>query len=192
MDKKKIMYIGIGFIALLLVASGAFIFGKQQSTSTNSDTPPSTITITQPVSPTVEVSPPSLTPTKTPTMTPTKKPTLTPTITQTPSPTPTPGVVNIETSVSPTTSAACSQKFTFTAKIYTNGALTVKYKWLRSDNASAAEQTLTYTGAGMQTVNTEWTLGQASGSTYNGWQRIEITSPGTALGNKADFTLSCP
>jgi len=71
--------------------------------------------------------------------------------------------------------------------------MTVKYKWLRSDGAGAPEQTLTYTEAGMQTVNDSWTRGPlAPGSSTSGWERIEITSPGSALSNKAEFTLSCP
>lgn len=193
MDRKKIIYIVAAIIAILLIAFGAFMFGKKQSgTNAPAEITP-TPTVETLVSPTLDVTAsPSVTPTKSATTTPTKKPTATPSVTPTPSPTPTPGVVNIEASVSPTTSSSCTQKFTFTAKIYTNAAATVKYKWLRSDNATSAEQTLTYTEAGMQTVTTEWTLGQASGSTYNGWERIEITSPGSALGNKAEFTLSCP
>lgn len=192
MDKKKVLVIAGVILIILVIAGAAYMFGKRQSfPGTTEITPTPTIELS--VSPTDGTTPtPSLTPTKSPTTTPTKKPTLTPTTSPTPSPTPTLGVVNIEASVTPTTSAACSQKFTFSAKIYTNGAATVKYKWLRSDNATSAEQTLTYTEAGMQTVTTEWTLGQASGSTYNGWERIEITSPGSALGNKAEFTLSCP
>ena len=193
MDRKKIIYIVAGIIAILLIAFVAFMFGKNQSgTNVPAEITP-TPTIETLVSPTLDVTAsPSVTPTKSVTSTPTKKPTATPSVTPTPSPTPTPGVVNIEASVSPKTSSSCTQKFTFTAKIYTNAAATVKYKWLRSDNATSAEQTLTYTEAGMQTVTTEWTLGQASGSTYNGWERIEITSPGSALGNKAEYTLSCP
>ena len=136
---------------------------------------------------------PASTPTKAPTPTMTKKPTPTQSNTPVPTPTPTPGVINIETSVTPTTSTLCTQQFTFTAKIYTNGAMTVKYKWLRSDVSSPSEQTLTYTGAGMQTVTTEWTRGPIdSGTSVTGWERIEITSPGSALSNKAEFTLTCP
>lgn len=188
MDKKKILFIVLGVFVLALVAGGAYVAGKQTGA-----TPTPTPTAMQAPTPTSELSPtPSLTQTKSPTTTPTKKPTSTPTKTPTPSPTTTPGVVNIEANVTPTTSNECNKKFTFTAKIYTNAAMTVKYKWVRSDNASGTEQTLTYDSAGMKEVTTDWTLGQASGSTYNGWERIEITSPGTALSNKAEFTLSCP
>lgn len=188
---------GIGALVIVLLIGGiAFSIGVRNR-NTGSPTPTPTPDITNTPTPRVSTTP-SSTPTNTVTPTPTKKPTPistkspTPTISPTPSPTPVPGVVNIEASVTPTTSAACSQKFSFSAKIYTNGAASVKYKWLRSDNANSSEQTLTYTEAGMQTVTTEWTLGQASGNTYNGWERIEITSPASALGNKAEFTLSCP
>lgn len=193
MTTKQTILMAGGILAAALLIGGIFFFMglRSQKPETASPTPTPMTTITETPAP-IMTQKPSPTPTKSATPTPTKKPSPTPTITSTPSPTMPPGVVNIEANVSPTTSSTCSQKFTFTAKIYTNGAATVKYKWLRSDNASASEQTLTYAEAGMQTVTTDWTLGQASGSTYNGWQRIEITSPASALGNKAEFTLSCP
>lgn len=186
---KQIILIAIGVLAVGLVLGGAFFIGQQSAKEQPIPTPTQSPTAT----PTSNVTPsPSLTPTKTPTNTPTKKPTSTPTNTPQPTSTPTPGVINIEASVSPTSSNTCNQLFEFKAKIYTNAAMTVKYKWLRSDNASASEQTLTYDASGMKEVTTSWTLGQTSGNTYNGWQRIEITSPGSALSNKAEFSLSCP
>lgn len=178
---KQIILIAVGVLAIGLILGGAFFVGRQSTKEEPIPTPTQSPTAT----PTSDVTPsPSLTPTKAPTSTPTNTPL--------PTPTTTPGVINIETSVSPTSSNTCNQAFEFKAKIYTNAAMTVKYKWLRSDNATAAEQTLTYDASGMKEVTTSWTLGQTSGNTYNGWQRIEITSPGSALSNKAEFSLSCP
>ncbi len=183
MNTKQITLIAAGVLGAGILLGGAFVLGRQTAEPTPTPTP----TVTETPTPTEEVTPsPLLSPTKSPTATPTKKPTAPAT------PTPTPGVVNIEASVTPTASNTCDQKFTFSAKIYTNAAMTVKYKWVRSDNATSSEQTLTYSGAGNQTVTEDWTLGQTSGNTYNGWERIEITSPGSALGNKAEFTLTCP
>lgn len=180
---KKTGIVALIIIVLLVVAGGAFYLGKgQKSTTEVQPTPQVTL------SPTLAESP---TPTATPTATP--RPTATPTPTNTPTPTPIPGVVNIETSVNPTTSNTCTQTFTFTAKIYTNGAATVTYHWLRSDNATDATKTITFTSASMQTVTDTWTRGPVgSGSTVSGWERVEILTPNSTLGNKAEFTLSCP
>lgn len=181
-----------GVILLLLIVGGAFYFGRKTSEPTEQ---------TQ-VSPraTEEPTPTETgTPTPTETPTPTVKPTATPTIkptaapSATPTPTLAPSVVNIETSVSPSSANTCSdQTFTFTAKIYTNAAMTVKYTWVRSDNATSAEQSITFTGAGMQPVTTTWLLGANGAGTRTGWQRIKVTSPNDALSNQADFTLTCP
>ncbi len=182
MKTKQIVLIAAGVLGAGILLGGAFVLGRQTA-----GTPTPTPTIAETPTPTLEGTPsPSPSPTKSPTATPTQKPTSTPT------PTPTPGVVNIEASVTPTTSDACTKKFDFSAKIYTNAGMTVKYKWLRSDGAASPEQTLTYTEAGMQTVTSDWTLARNSGESFNGWKRIEITSPGSALSNKAEFTLTCP
>lgn len=189
MKTNNILLATFVILTLAAIAGGSFFLGSKQRQTPREATPTPSHTATPEPS---ESETPSSTPTITATATPSKKPTSTPTATKTPTPTPTPGVVNIETSVTPQTSNACSQTFSFTAKIYTNAALTVKYKWLRSDNATAPEQTLTFDGAGMQSVTSDWTLGQASGNQYNGWKRIEITSPVSTLSNKAEFTISCP
>ena len=200
MNTKQIILLGISVLLVGLLIGGAFFFGIKQRSGTTTITPTPTVM----AAPTIEETPeptPTEGPTETPTRipTPTKKPTSTPTpgpsVTPSPtaSPTPTPGVVNIEASVSPTTSNTCTQKFSFSAKIYTNGAATVKYKWLRSDNASAPEQTLTYSGAGVQTVSEDWTVGPvSSGGSMSGWERIQIISGGSGVSNTADFTLTCP
>lgn len=199
MTNKQLILIGAGALAVFLLIGGIFFAVRIRSTDTAAvPTPtPSPEVTSEPAPMTTDTPTPSptrsVTPTKATTPTPTKTPAPTATNTPTPSPTPTPGVVNIEASVTPSTSDACTQKYTFSAKIYTNGAATVKYKWLRSDNAIAPEQSITFTEAGMQTVTTEWTRGPVtSGTTEGGWMRVEILSPGTGLGNKAEFTLSCP
>lgn len=195
MNTKQIIFLGLGVLFVGLLAGGAFFFGTKARRPSEVVAP----TPTEGPTPTSELTPlptetdiPTATPTRIITATPTKKPTTTPTPAPTATPTPTPGVVNIEASVTPSTSNTCTQKFSFSAKIYTNGAVTVKYKWLRSDDASAPEQTLTYTGAGVQTVSEDWTLSRNPGETYNGWERIQIISGGSGVSNKAEFTLTCP
>lgn len=198
MTNKQLILIAGAVLGVFLLIGGIFFavnMKQSGSTATPTPTPSPTIEPTMAVEtpkPTATLAP-TVAPTKAVTPTPTKTPAPTPTITPTPSPTPAPGVVNIEASVTPTTSNTCTQKYVFSAKIYTNGAATVKYKWLRSDNAISPEQSITFTEAGNQTVTTEWTRGPiGSGTNEAGWQRIEILSPGSGLGNKAEFTLSCP
>lgn len=201
MTNKQLILIGAGVLVVFLIIGGIFfaIGARGNNAGANpTPTPTPSIEVTGEPTPFVTEAPTvtptrSVTPTRAATPTPSRTPAPTATITPTPSPTPAPGVVNIEASVTPTTSNTCTQKYTFSAKIYTNGAATVKYKWLRSDNAISPEQSITFTEAGMQTVTTEWTRGPiTSGTTEGGWQRIEILSPGSGLGNKAEFTLSCP
>ena len=187
----------VGGISVLLVIIGlAFYFGRQTSTPAE----PTLVSPRATPEPTLEESTPTPTDTPTPTSKPTPtatvKPTSAPTSTPTPTPTPAPSVVNIETSVTPSgTTTTCNQQtFTFTAKIYVNAATTVKYTWLKSNNESSAEQSIIFTGAGMQSVTDSppWTMTQASGTHYNGWARIKVTSPNSALSNQAEFTLACP
>ncbi len=190
---KKALMIAGGVILLLLIIGAAFYFGRQSSGNPE----PTLVSPRATPEPTLEVSPtPSETPTPTATLKPTPTTTIKPTSapTSTPSPTPAPSVVNIETSVTPsgTTNTCSDQQFTFTAKIYTNAATTVKYTWLRSDNAVSAEQSITFTGAGMQSVSTTWTLFANGSGTRTGWQRIKVTAPNDALSNQAEFTLTCP
>ncbi len=183
MENKKAVMIAVALVVLAAIAGGAYFLGQRQgpleNTSVEETTPTPSVTG-------------SITPTLSPSPSPTKKPTPTPTNKPSPTPTPTPGVINIETSVSPTTSNTCNQKFDITAKIYTNAALDITFKWLRSDGAGAPTEALTFTEAGVKTVTRSWTLGQASGNHYNGWERVEILTPLSALSNKAEFTLSCP
>ena len=95
-------------------------------------------------------------------------------------------------SVSPAsyTGGACPAVFTFSGTVTSPSAGTVTYRWTRSDGATGPTSTLTFTGAGSQTVSTTWTLG-AAGTTGTFWEAVQILSPGTATSNQASFTLSC-
>ncbi len=199
MNKNKWLII-TGVIVLILAVIGGFYWlgtSQRRKISPAAAATPmpeqgsASATVTPEVSPADTV---TTTPTAKPLPTWTPKPTPSSTPAPTVTPTPTPGVVNIEASVSPsgTVNSCASTTFTFTAKIYTNAATTVTYTWLRSDNASAPNQTLTYSGSGMQTVTDTWTLSEPSGNHVNGWERIHVSSPNDALSNTADFTLACP
>jgi len=97
-------------------------------------------------------------------------------------------VTNVTASVSPTSySGSCPGTFNFSARITTNGAGTVTYRWERSDGAVGPTQSLTFAGAGTQTVTTSWTLGARG--TY--WERVHILSPNDIYSNQATFTNNC-
>ena len=84
----------------------------------------------------------------------------------------------------------CPAMFTFSAKIYTNGAGTVTYYWVRSDGSKSAEQTLTYTAAGGQTVTDTWNIG-SPGAVINGWNKVYIDVPNHQNFSPITFSLFC-
>ncbi len=85
----------------------------------------------------------------------------------------------------------CAKKFDFEGEIKADGPMTVKYTWLRSDGATAPENSITFEAAGTKTVTTSWTLGE-SGNSYEGyWQQLKVTTPNELLSNKAEFDLHC-
>jgi hypothetical protein len=88
-------------------------------------------------------------------------------------------------------SGNCPALITFKGHITVNQPTTVQYKFIRSDNASAPVQTLTFAKAGTQEVTTTWQLGGPSLPTYSGWEAIEVTSPVSVKSNKADFKIRC-
>lgn len=84
-------------------------------------------------------------------------------------------------------SGSCGH-FTIMASITTTGAGSVTYHWVRSDGATdtAVHPALVYSGAGTQSVSTDWYL-SATGSF---WMDIYIDSPNHQQFGRANF--SCP
>lgn len=91
------------------------------------------------------------------------------------------------TSVNITTSGACGG-FTANANITTNGPGIVTYTWKFSDNATVANETLTYAAAGTQSDSYTWTFGGLPGTTY--WIDVYIISPNNQQFGRAQIT--CP
>lgn len=81
--------------------------------------------------------------------------------------------------------------FQFSADITTNAAGTVTYKWERSDNANAPEQSLTFASAGTKTVTTSWSRWFNPGDNATGWQRIYINEPNHQAFSEANFSVAC-
>lgn len=92
----------------------------------------------------------------------------------------------------PIINGACPASFIFTAAISANDAGTVSYQWVRSDGTgSSTPQTITFKGAGEQTVSTTWNLGSAGFSLTDGWEKIQILSPNNLESNQTLVTLHC-
>lgn len=88
-------------------------------------------------------------------------------------------------------SGECPKRFDFEGVITVDGPTTVTYTWLRSDGATAPEQTLEFTEAGSQTVTTYWMLG-GSGNSYEGyWEQLRVITPQEVLSERATFDLYC-
>ena len=107
-------------------------------------------------------------------------------------------VTGVNTTVNPANySGPCTDAggkridFQFSADITTNGAGTVTYKWERSDNANAPEQSLTFASAGTKTVTTSWSRWFNPGDNDTGWERINITDPNHQTFAAANFTVTC-
>jgi len=94
--------------------------------------------------------------------------------------------------VAPANVNACSNVFNFSGTITTNGAGTVTYQWDRSDHPTPPIQTITFSGAGSQTVTTSWSYGTGSGTTDNSWEKLHVLTPNVVISNQADVQLKCP
>lgn len=85
----------------------------------------------------------------------------------------------------------CPAVIRFDGSITVSLATTVKYRFTRSDNAVAPEQTLVFAAPGTKPVSTTWTLGGPGLPSYEGWQAIEVSAPLAASSNRAAFKVTC-
>jgi len=97
-------------------------------------------------------------------------------------------VIGVTASVDqPSFSGACPVHFYSQAVITVNGPGTVLYRWENSDGESNPTQSLNFSSAGAQTVNTGWEI-DSSGS-Y--WVRVHILSPNETTSNQASLIVNC-
>lgn len=71
--------------------------------------------------------------------------------------------------------------------ITTSGPGTVRYTFIRSDGATAPEETLSFERAETKMLRTNWTLDRG----FSGWQAIRILSPNEIESNRAEFNTKC-
>jgi thiol-disulfide isomerase/thioredoxin len=76
----------------------------------------------------------------------------------------------------------------FRGKITTNGPGTVRYTFLRSDNARGPVFTLTFDKARVKEVSASWQLGGPS-SSYAGWQALKVLAPNEVISENARFKI---
>jgi hypothetical protein len=107
-------------------------------------------------------------------------------------------VTSVNTTVNPSSySGPCTDPggyridFTFSADITTNAAGTVTYKWERSDNANAPEESITFNSAGTKTVTSTWSRWFDPGDNATGWKRVYINNPNHQGFSQASFTVNC-
>ena len=85
----------------------------------------------------------------------------------------------------------CPVAIRYRGVIVASGPGTVRYTFLRSDNATAPVSTLHFESAGAKEVFDTWQVG-GSGRTFGLWKALKILDPPPAFeSNKAITTLSC-
>ncbi len=100
-------------------------------------------------------------------------------------------VTKVHGSVSPASyNGICPVTFNFHDNIWTNGAGTVTFYWLRSDGSTGAEGSLYYSGSGYQTVYDSWSLG-TPGASISAWDEIVIQLPNQESYTPINITLTC-
>lgn len=86
--------------------------------------------------------------------------------------------VSVNVTASPQESTtSCPALITFTGTITSSTAQTVKYRWMRSDDATSPVETVTFDAPGTKTVTKTWNLGINGDPVFNpyeGWMSIRI------------------
>lgn len=98
-------------------------------------------------------------------------------------------VTNVEARVAGLTEVGPNQiRFSFEGRITADSAMTVTYRWIRSDGASAPVETLVFSSAGSRIVSTSWQLGRGSHPVHL-WQAVEVLTPNSITSGHANFTV---
>jgi len=98
-------------------------------------------------------------------------------------------VTNVEARVAGLTEVGPNQiRFSFEGRITADSPMTVTYRWIRSDGASAPVETLVFSSAGSRIVSTSWQLGRGSHPVHL-WQAVEVLTPNSITSGHANFTV---
>jgi hypothetical protein len=97
-------------------------------------------------------------------------------------------VINVTASANPALySGACPITLYAQAVITVNGLGSVTYRWEDSEGGYKATESVYFSSAGSQSVNTSWPVGKSG--TY--WVRVHVFTPAEVISNQASFTLNC-
>ncbi len=97
-------------------------------------------------------------------------------------------VSKVSAVVRPDVSNVCPTTFTAYGEIETDGPGVVRYQWERSDGGLAPVEQITFSSAGVQTVQDTWELGVDG----DYWLRLHILAPNDLVSDNAAFQLTCP
>jgi hypothetical protein len=88
-------------------------------------------------------------------------------------------------------SGPCPVTIKFSGRISAiGGSGNVSYKFLRSDNASAPVQTLSFNSPASQDVADTWMLG-GPGFSFSGWEAVQVLEPQEMKSSEARFNIRC-
>ncbi len=85
----------------------------------------------------------------------------------------------------------CPLTIHFVAEITTDGACTVKYRWVRSDGVRLPVAVLRFARANTRSVTYDWTLPVFNPVPMTQWTKLEILSPNPLLSNLAGACVTC-
>jgi hypothetical protein len=86
----------------------------------------------------------------------------------------------------------CPARFTFKGQIYANKAITIHYRFVRSDNTRTQARILSFEEPGRQEVTDTWEIGDvATGSAFSGWEVLQVLTPVKVQSNEVYFKGSC-
>lgn len=99
--------------------------------------------------------------------------------------------VTAELRASPTAyTGKCPAIIRFVGKITVPRPGKLRYRFIRSDNATGPVRTISFPKAGSKMVSTSWRLGGTSLPSYAGWMAIQIIDVHVES-NKAEFKIQC-
>ncbi len=100
----------------------------------------------------------------------------------------------VDASLAPATeeyAGRCPTSVQFNGVISTTGGPgVVSYRFVRSDGAQGAIQTLAFEGPGSKGVSSSWTLG-SDGEGFEEWVKLEVFDPSEVSSGEASFRLAC-
>jgi hypothetical protein len=87
--------------------------------------------------------------------------------------------------VAPTSTRSCTQPFTFSGTITTNGPTSIVYRWRHSDGSTTPAKTIEVSAPAQRRVGDRWLPPPPVG---NGWAMLVVSAPNALNSNRATFS----